>query len=244
MEANTTAAATATAQIPPSPATHTPPAAPAQAAEATPTAPHTPARPAPSAPSPQPTPTAAPLVKATAPPPPAPPATTPPVVDPADLDSTEAHLEKEVEALWQDHKQAKHSARKTNKELKLLRTNLARKLHELKNMLARPGCKGEWSSFLDRYSISRTTADRLVDAHQKSITPTASKCTTGATEEPMEDVVRRCLDRYWTKLSPMLATPEAVELFIVGLRDLAQEFFGVDADAPGSSTPDGTAETI
>lgn len=153
------------------------------------------------------------------------------MVDPADPEPTEAQLKREVDALWQDHKQAKSSARKTNKELKLLRDNLARKLHELKNVLSRPGCKGEWSSFLDSHSIARTTANRLVDAHEKLITPAPSNSPSGTTVEPMEVVVRRCLDLYWKRLSPVLSTPEAVELFIDGLRRLAERSFRADDEA-------------
>jgi hypothetical protein len=142
-----------------------------------------------------------------------------------------------VEALWQDHKQAKSSARKTNKELALIRADLARALHSLKNVLARPGCKGEWSSFLESHDIARATANRLVDAHQKLITPAASNCPSGTTIEPMEAVVRRCFDRYWPKLSPMLTTSEAVELFVTVLRGAAEKSFAVtgeSSNAPAS----------
>ena len=231
------------------PAAHTTPISPADAAHAVlaappaPTAPHAPARPMPSTPPAQPAPTAAPPAKTAAPPPSAPPVTTPTVVDPANPEPTEAQLEKQVEALWQDHKQAKSSARKTNKELALIRADLARALHSLKNVFARPGCKGEWSSFLDGHSISRTTADRLVSAHEKSLAQPESNGTDGATEESTEAVVSRCLDRYWKRLSPVLSTPEAVELFIDGLRNLAQKSFGADDEASDSSASDVAAQT-
>ena len=215
----------------------------AQVASPVSTTSHTPVHSLPTAQPAQPAPTAAPPAKTAVPPPSSPTVTTPPVVDPADPPSAEARLEKEVEVLWQDHKQAKSSARKTNKALKLLRDNLARKLHELKNMLARPGCKGEWSSFLDNHSISRTTANRLVDTHQKLITPAPSNSPSGTTVEPMEVVVRRCLDLYWKRLSPVLSTPESVELFIGELRNRAQKSFGADDEAPDSSASDVAAQT-
>jgi hypothetical protein len=179
-------------------------------------------------------PTAAPLVKMAVPVPSATPVTPPIAIDLADPESNEAILAKEVEDLWRNHKQAKSSARKTSKELELIRVDLARALHSLKSVLAHPGCKGEWSSFLDSHSIARTTANRLVDAHQKLITPVASNCTTGATEEPMEDVVRRCLDRYWKKLNPVLTTPEAVEVFVTVLRETAEKSFAANGELSNS----------
>ena len=180
-------------------------------------------------------PTSAPLVKASVP--------APVAINPADPSPREAMLEKEVENLWRDHKQAKSFSRKTSEELKLIRADLARALHSVKNVLARPGCKGEWSSFLDSHSIARTTANRLVGAHEKSIGQPDSNCPDGAIPESTEDVVRRCLDRSWKKLSPVLSTPEVVEMFIGELRNRAQKSFGVDGDAPDSSVWGGAAET-
>lgn len=126
----------------------------------------------------------------------------------------------------------------------VIRADLARALHSLKNVLARPGCKGEWSSFLDSHSIARATANRLVDAHQKLITPATSNSPSGTTIEPMEAVVRRCLDRYWKKLSPVLTTPEAVEMFIAGLQGLAQKSFDAGDEAHATSEPDDPAEVV
>lgn len=234
-------AQTASAQTAPTPTTQT-----AHAAQAAPPAPtsRTPVHSLPSIPPAQPAQVAASSTKTTLPPPSGPPVTTPTVVDPANPEPTEAQLEKQVEALWQDHKQAKSSARKTNKELALIRADLARALHSLKNVFARPGCKGEWSSFLDGHSISRTAADRLVSAHEKSLAQPESDCTDGATEESTEAVVRRCLDRYWKRLSPVLSTLEAVELFIGDLRNRAQKSFGAEDEAHATSEPDNPAETV
>ena len=112
----------APAQIEPAPAVHTPPAVPAHAVQAAPpppTASHTPLRPASSALA-QPAQAVVPSVKTAVPSPSAHPVTPPTVVNPANPNSTEAQLEKAVEALWQVHKQAKSSARKTNKELALI----------------------------------------------------------------------------------------------------------------------------
>lgn len=170
-----------------------------------------------------------------------PPVTPLPVVVPSSSDPTEAQLEKEVEALWQAHNRAKSSARKTTKNLKLIRDDLARALHALKNALSRPGCKGEWSSFLGNHTISRTTADRLVSAHEKSIGQPESNCTTGAIEEPTDVVVHRYLHGLWPKLSLVLTSREHVEVFIAALTNMAEKSFGADDEASSSSASNGAA---
>jgi hypothetical protein len=67
---------------------------------------------------------------------------------PTDIDSAEAELTNEIGKLWQVHTEAQTSVRKSRDELKLIRTSLSRKLHELKAVLSRPGRGGAWSSFL------------------------------------------------------------------------------------------------
>jgi hypothetical protein len=138
---------------------------------------------------------------------------------------TETGLINEVGSLWRVHCSAFASLNKSRKELKALRRNLASKLYELKSVLSRPGRAGAWSSFLASEGMPRSTADRLVRAHEKTITREQGNCTTEQITEPAEVVARRYLRGLWPKLSRVLTTPEAVEVFVVELWNRAQAAF-------------------
>jgi hypothetical protein len=162
----------------------------------------------------------------------APPETT--VEVPTDTDSAEAELTNEIADMWRVHTQAQTSLHKTRAELKHIRTNLSHRLHELKAVLSRPGRGGAWSSFLEAQKIPRSTADRLVRTHEKTLVPDGENCATEQIPEPTEVSVRRYLQGLWPRLSRVLTTREAVELFIAELRHTAEKSLGVDTQAPGS----------
>ena len=162
----------------------------------------------------------------------APPETT--VEVPTDTDSAEAELTNEIGKLWQVHAEAQTSVRKSRDELKLIRTSLSQRLHELKAVLSRPGRGGAWSSFLVAQKIPRSTGDRLVRAHEKTLNRDGENCATEQISEPIEVMVRRYLQGLWPRLSRVLTTREAVELFIAELRHTAEKSLGVDTQAPGS----------
>ena len=126
-------------------------------------------------------------------------------------------------------------------ELKHIRTNLSHRLHELKVVLSRPGRAGAWSSFLASQKIPRSTADRLVRTHEKTLNPDGENCATEQISEPPEVTVRRCFHALWPKLSRVLTTRESVELFITELRRTADKSFGVEAEASSSSLPSSAA---
>src|ERR1700676_4198889 len=73
--------------------------------------------------------------------------------------------------LWSAHVNAKNAARATNEELRALRARLGEQLSEMKRLLAKPGCDGQWSGFLREHDIPRATADRLVARHERSLHP-------------------------------------------------------------------------
>jgi hypothetical protein len=147
------------------------------------------------------------------------------VETPAAVDSAETRLVDEVGNLWQVHSQAQTSLRKTREELRLTRTDLSHRLFELKSVLSRPGRGGAWSSFRQAKKIPRSTADRLVRNHERAISAAGSNCPVEHIEEPIEAVVIRYFHALWPKLSKVLTTHEAVEVFVAELRYKAETSF-------------------
>jgi hypothetical protein len=69
--------------------------------------------------------------------------------------------------LWAEHDRKNASLKKTSKELKKTRTKLGVYLYGLKNLLAKTGRNGRWTSFLEGAGIPRATADRYVESHKR-----------------------------------------------------------------------------
>jgi len=101
-------------------------------------------------------------------------------------DAAEAQLAKDIGDLWAVHAQSQSLLGKTRDELKIVRANLAERLYELKSVLSCPGRSGQWSGFLASEKIPRTTADRLVSLHEKSINVDGNR-TDGATKKLSDD---------------------------------------------------------
>jgi hypothetical protein len=148
------------------------------------------------------------------------------VVEVLEVDnSSEAQLVNEVGELWQVHDKAKTSLHQTRDELKRIRTDLSERLHALKHLLSRPGRGGAWSSFLQAQKIPRSTADRLVRGHEKTTMPDGKNSADEQISEPTEVAVRRYVRALWPRLTKVLTTSEAVEVFIVELRFTAEKSF-------------------
>lgn len=145
---------------------------------------------------------------------------------PIAYDTTEMKLVQKIGDLWQVHLQAQTSMDKTRDGLKKVRTHLSRRLHQLKGVLSRPGRSGEWSSFLKSHGIPRSTADRLVRVYERTLSPEDKSCTADAIVESVEVAMRRQVMSLWPKLSRVLATPEAVNMFVTELRAKAEKSFG------------------
>jgi hypothetical protein len=150
-----------------------------------------------------------------------------------------------VDHLWKAHTEAQGFLKLSRDDAAKTRAALSKRLHELKSVLSRPGRGGAWFSFLKAQAIPRSTADRLVNAHAKTIPGPAGNCPTGASKpEPADVVVRRYLDGLWPKLSRVLTTREHLELFIVELTQMAEESFGADVEVSSSTVSDGAAATL
>jgi hypothetical protein len=115
--------------------------------------------------------------------------------------------------LWAAHANAKIAARATNEELRALRAKLGERLSEMKQILAKPGRGGQWSSFLEERRIPRATADRLVARHQRSLNPDAN-CVTEDVSEPTDEDVQKLFIAVWPKLRRILRSRQSVDLFV------------------------------
>jgi len=129
---------------------------------------------------------------------------------------TERKLAIDIIDLWDVHVQAQTIVATTKEELKVIRQSLGERLHEMKQLLARPGRNGEWSPFLKEHKIPRTTADRLVAAHERSLAPQAN-CTDGAIHKPTVQDVQRLFTSIRPRLAKILTTQESVYAFILCL---------------------------
>jgi hypothetical protein len=113
---------------------------------------------------------------------------------------SEQELTNAITELWSIHVQAQTIVRKKKDELKLVRTNLAERLYTMKALLAKPGRGGQWSSFLIQHGISRTSADRLVTFHEKSINPDGNSTSGAITDEE----IAKLAESVWAKLEKRL----------------------------------------
>jgi len=137
----------------------------------------------------------------------------------------EPQLVGEIGDLWQLHAQTQGTLQKSREEIKRIRADLSERLHQLKAVLSRPGRGGAWSSFLGAQKIPRSTADRLVRGHEKTIAVNEGNCTTEQISEPDEAVVRRYCRGLWPKLSKVLTNTDLMEVFVGELRLTAKRTF-------------------
>jgi hypothetical protein len=124
----------------------------------------------------------------------------------------EGQLTADISSLWSAHKEAKASVRKTRGELKALRSQLGRKLHEMKSLMARSGRGGGWSAFLRGCGVPRASADRYVRAHEASLVPPTNR-PTEAFSEPTEEEIRGLVRKLLPRLRRYLVSPRAVDHF-------------------------------
>jgi hypothetical protein len=125
----------------------------------------------------------------------------------------ERTLGDEIASLWSANVSAKKAARATNSELRAIRARLGKQFHEMKQMLAKPGRGGQWSSFLKERQIPRATADRLAERHQRSLSPSLN-CVTEEVSEPTDEDVQKLFNSLWPKLRRTLRSQQSVLLFV------------------------------
>lgn len=153
------------------------------------------------------------------------------LINPAATNPDEVHLINEVGTLWQAHEQAQTTIKKSRGEMKVIRADLSQRLYELKSVLSRPGRGGAWSSFLVTEKIPRSSADRLVRGHERTLIPQAVNCAAEQIPESTEVIVHKYLHALWPRMSRVLTNPESIELFIDELRSRAGKSCAEDAQS-------------
>jgi hypothetical protein len=123
---------------------------------------------------------------------------------------SEQMLRDEIASLWSANVNA---ARATNEELRAIRAKLGEQLCRMKEVLAKPGCDGQWSGFLREHNIPRATADRLVGRHLRSLIPDVN-CLTEPVSEPTEEEVRELFSSVWPRLRCTLRSQQSLQLFV------------------------------
>jgi len=137
----------------------------------------------------------------------------PPTPEPDQPAQDESALTAQISELWRLHTDYKGSIKNQTENLRSLRSELGKLLHQMKGLLARPGRNGQWSAWLKERKISRATADRLVLRHERSLHPD-SNCLTDSITEPTEAEIQTLLDKVLPKLRKLLRTKTSVYRFI------------------------------
>jgi hypothetical protein len=132
------------------------------------------------------------------------------------INETEQTLATEITQLWAVHTDAQYVVKKSQAELKAIRQSLGGRLYAMKQILARPGRAGQWSSFLEQRGISRTTADRLVAGYVKLL-GTDENGTTGSVSDLSDEQIAELAKAVWKKLGQKLGTKRAAYTFLARL---------------------------
>lgn len=125
----------------------------------------------------------------------------------------ETGLTDKIVRLWQEHNDYKASIRHQTQDLRTLRTELGKRLAEMKEVLAKPGRSGQWSSWLKERKIPRATADRLVTNYERSLKPNGNRLTESISE-PTEAEIQKLFAKMFPELRRVLRTPQSVYRFI------------------------------
>lgn len=139
-----------------------------------------------------------------------------------DNEPDETSLTAEIAELWRLHTDYKGSIKSQTDNLRGLRSELGKLLHQMKALLAKPGRSGQWSSWLKQHKIARATADRLVLRHKRSLNPDGN-CLTESISEPSDEEIKTLLDKVTPKLRRVLRTPASVFRFVDLLTGVFEE---------------------
>jgi len=139
-----------------------------------------------------------------------------------------AVVKRHITSLWADHEKkmtsltktetslikTKASIHTTKEQLNLTRAELGKHFFELKKLLARPGCKGDWAEFLREQVIPRATADRYAKSHKRLLEGDHGKRLTEAIPIPTEAEIKKIVEKLKPGLLRSLPTPESITLFL------------------------------
>ena len=131
----------------------------------------------------------------------------------ADPSQDESVLTTGITHLWQVHCDYQTSIKHETEQFRVLRNELGKLLHKMKELLARPGRSGQWSSFLKEHKIPRATADRLVQKYERSLNPNTNRFTESISE-PTEQEIQKLFAKVLRKLYRVLRTPQSQFRFV------------------------------
>jgi len=137
----------------------------------------------------------------------------PEISQPESPSSDEGILTNEIVELWQVHESHQKSIKHETEQFRALRNELGKLLHQMKELLARPGRNGQWSAWLKERAIPRATADRLALKYERSLHPHAN-CLTESISEPTEDEIENLFAKLFPKLRRVLRTPQSLYRFV------------------------------
>jgi len=128
----------------------------------------------------------------------------------------ESKLIKDAAAIWAKYRDAQSATKLGRVALKEAQTKLGETLSQLKSELSRVGRHGQWSAFLRKERLPRTTADRLIRNHTKSSQP-AANCTNGAISDPSDEKVDEYVRKRIDKFNAFVDTPRSAFRFVEGV---------------------------
>jgi hypothetical protein len=129
----------------------------------------------------------------------------------------ETRLAQEIQQLWSVHSQTQTVLGHTKEELRTLRLELGRRLHEMKVLLACPGRAGKWSKFLSEQRIPRASADPYAKSYQITLNPPAEIASSEAIQDSEDETAPKILQNIWPKLRDVLTDPETAYHFVCAL---------------------------
>lgn len=115
---------------------------------------------------------------------------------------TEINLAEEISDLWSAQVRAESTLKRTVAELREVRLNLGAKLHQMKQLLAKPGRNGGWARFLNTQNIPLLTADRYVKGHEATLN--AANGNLSSEEIRPKSDVHALFDALWPRLQRVL----------------------------------------
>jgi hypothetical protein len=118
-----------------------------------------------------------------------------------------------ITQLWQVHCDYQTSIKHETEQFRALRNKLGKLLHQMKELLARPGRNGQWSAWLKERAIPRATADRLVLKYERTLHQNAN-CLTESISEPTEEEIQKVFFKVLPKLRRVLRTPQGLYRFV------------------------------
>lgn len=134
----------------------------------------------------------------------------------------ESFLTTEIAQLWESHKGFQSIIKQESQSLRELRGLLGKYLFHLKQVLAKPGRSGQWSSWLASQRIPRATADRLAAKYQRSLDPDGN-CVSEAISEPTEEEIQKLLKTISPRLVRVLRTSQSQYRFLELLTTICGE---------------------